>query len=197
MTRLWHWVLVLSVCIGWSFGRFMSFSTIEWHFYLGYLTGSLLLLRYIRGFFGPKPIRFTSLFASPSSIIHYAKTISKPTPSGSAGHNPVGSLAVIAMLLLLTVQVTSGLFVESDDFFESAPLAEYVSSDMISQMTWVHRLISDWILIIVGLHLSAILFYLFWKKENLIKPMINGWKWVKRDNQTATKVEHSDTHKVD
>jgi hypothetical protein len=23
------------------------------------------------------------------------------------------------------------------------------------------------------------MFYLLWKKENLITPMINGWKWVK------------------
>jgi cytochrome b len=59
---------------------------------------------------------------------------------------------------------------------------------VVSQMTWVHRMIADWILIIVGLHISAIFFYLIWKKENLIKPMINGWKWVKRDNKTDTKV---------
>lgn len=33
----------------------------------------------------------------------------------------------------------------------------------------------------VILHVSVIIFYLFWKKENLIKPMINGWKWIRKD----------------
>jgi cytochrome b len=33
----------------------------------------------------------------------------------------------------------------------------------------------------VVLHVGAILFYLLWKKENLVKPMITGWKWVKRN----------------
>ena len=37
VTRMWHWVLVFSVSIGWSFGKFMSFDTVLWHFYLGYL----------------------------------------------------------------------------------------------------------------------------------------------------------------
>jgi cytochrome b len=91
----------------------------------------------------------------------------------------VGSLSVIAMILLLGTQATTGLFVESDDFFEYGPLVAYVSSDVVGRMTWIHRLVADGILIIVVLHVSAIIFYLCWKKENLIKPMLTGWKWVK------------------
>lgn len=177
---MWHWALVLSVVIGWSLGKFMSFSTIQWHFYLGYTTGILILFRYFWGFVGPEPIRFRSLLPSPSEVMLYLKSIARRTPSGSAGHNPIGSLSVIVIILLLTAQVGTGLFVESDDFFEYGPLAEYVSDDTISTMTGLHRQFSNWILIIVGLHVAAILFYLLWKKENLIKPMITGWKWVKQ-----------------
>ena len=179
VTRLWHWALALSVVAGWSMGKFMTFSTIEWHFYCGYATGGLLIFRCYWGLFGPAPIRFKQLIPTPSDTIAYLIKMRNPVPSGTPGHNPIGSLSVIAMILLLGTQATTGLFVESDDFFEMGPLAGYVSNDLIARITWIHRLIADWILVIVVLHVGAILFYLVWKKENLIKPMITGWKWVK------------------
>jgi len=187
VTRLWHWALVFSVVIGWSFGRFMDFDTVTWHFYLGYCTGGLILFRCCWGIFGPKPIRFSSLINSTRDTVDYLKHFLSRKPSGTAGHNPVGSLSVIAMILLLGTQAATGLFVESDDFFESGPLAAYASEDIIRRMTWIHRQLADWILVIVALHVSAILFYLIWKKENLIKPMISGWKWVEKGSGTLPK----------
>ena len=160
----------------------MDFDTIQWHFYLGYTTGGLILFRCIRGFLGPDNIQFRNLLPTPHETINYMKHIGQRLPSGSAGHNPLGSLSVIALILLLGTQATTGLFVESDDFFESGPLAVYASEAVIRRMTWIHRLVADWILVFVGLHVAAIIFYLIWKKENLIKPMLNGWKWVKDKN---------------
>jgi cytochrome b len=179
VTRLWHWVLVLSVVTGWSMGKFMTFSTIEWHFYCGYATGGLLIFRCYWGFFGPAPIRFKRLIPTISDTVAYLRKMASRAPSGTPGHNPIGSLSVIAMILLLGTQATTGLFVESNDFFEMGPMAGYVSNDLIDRMTWIHRLVADWILMIVVLHVCAIFFYLIWKKENLIKPMITGLKWVK------------------
>ena len=34
--------------------------------------------------------------------------------------------------------------------------------------------------ILVILHWAAILFYRLWKREDLVRPMITGWKWVRR-----------------
>jgi cytochrome b len=185
VTRLWHWFLVFTVVVGWSLGEFMSFSTIQWHFYLGYSTGVLILFRYVWGFLGPEAIRFRALLPTPAEVIQYLRIVGDRKPSGSAGHNPVGSLSVIAIILLLTAQVCTGLFVESDDFFESGPLAGYVPDEIISSMTGLHHLFANLVLAIVILHVSAILFYLLWKKENLVKPMITGLKWVKKKTQDS------------
>lgn len=182
VTRLWHWVLVLAVSIGWSFGKFMTFDTIQWHFYIGYLILGLMLFRYLWGFIGPEPVRYRAILPTPGVTIDYLKGISRREPSGSAGHNPLGSLSVIAMLLVITLQAVTGLFIESEDFFEYGPLAGYVSQSTINLMTRWHHFNADLLLILVALHVAAILFYLLWKKENLIKPMVNGWKWVKSGN---------------
>ena len=178
VTRLWHWVLVLAVGIGWGFGKFLSFDNIQWHFYIGYLVLGLMLFRYLWGLIGPAPVRYRALV--PQGLISYLRKVARREPSGTPGHNPLGSISVILMLVAITAQAVTGLFIVSDDFFESGPLASYVSEATSNRLTWWHHLNADIILVLVVLHVAAILFYLLWKKENLIKPMINGWKWVKR-----------------
>ena len=182
VTRLWHWVLVLSVGVGWSFGRFMNFDTIQWHFYLGYLVLGLMVFRFLWGFIGPRPVRFSALVPTPAGLFGYLRHAGQRKPSGTPGHNPLGSLSVILMLLSITAQAVTGLFIQSDDFFEYGPLAGYVSESVVNRMTWWHHLNADFILALVILHVGAILFYFAWKRENLVKPMITGWKWVRRDS---------------
>ena len=181
VTRLWHWVLALAVGSGWTIGKFMSFDNIEWHFYLGYLVLGLVLFRCLWGLVGPAPVRLRALLPTPTELWQYLRHIGKREPGGTAGHNPLGSISVILMLLAVGAQAVTGLFIVSDDFFESGPLAGYVSEATVNRLTWWHHLNADLILILVALHVGAVLFYLVWKRENLIKPMITGWKWVKRE----------------
>lgn len=180
LIRLWHWVLALVVTLGWCFGEFMSFTNIKWHFYCGYTLLGLILIRLIWGLCGPQPVRLSALFNSPRSIVAYLKNIKQRIPSGTRGHNPLGALSVIAFLILLTAQATTGLFLESEEFFETAPLFNLVSESTVWRLTWWHKLFAKCILGLVLLHVSVIFFYWIWKKENLIKPMITGWKWVRK-----------------
>jgi cytochrome b len=184
VTRLWHWVLVVAVVLGWSFGEFMSFSTIQYHFYCGYTVLGLILFRCVWGLFGPEPVRVRALLPNPRALLAYVKRLGARVPSGTPGHNPLGALAVIAMIALLGLQASSGLFIESEDYFEAAPLAHLVSDAVTNQLIWWHKLVAKLILGVVVLHVGAIFFYLLWKKENLIIAMITGWKWVKSDAES-------------
>jgi cytochrome b len=112
--------------------------------------------------------------------LRYIKTFFSRRPNGTPGHNPLGSLWIIAMLLIITAQGSTGLFIESEDFFEYGPLNGYVSDDTEKFMSGWHHTLPDVILIMVILHVVVVVFYLLWKKENLIKPMLSGWKWVRR-----------------
>ena len=62
VTRLWHWLLVVSFSATWVLGEFMEFETVDWHFYLGYLVLALIGFRIVWGFIGPDPIRFRTCF---------------------------------------------------------------------------------------------------------------------------------------
>jgi len=179
LTRLWHWVLALVVSTGWCLGKFMTFSTIDWHFYCGYTVLGLVALRLAWGLIGPPPVRLAALLPSPAAVFVYLGKLGRREPSGTRGHNPLGALSVLAMLLVLAAQAGSGLFVESDSFFESGPLASEVPEAFRDRMSWWHGLLSNVILGLVLLHLGAIAFYRLWKRENLVLPMVTGWKWVK------------------
>ena len=103
VTRLWHWALAASVIAGWCLGEFRSFSTIQWHFYLGYTTGGLLLFRYLWGFIGPAPIRYRTLFATLLGLFDYIRHSGSRNASGTPGHNPLGVLSIVAIVLALSL----------------------------------------------------------------------------------------------
>ena len=180
VTRLWHWAFAACVIAGWLLGEFRDFDTVQWHFYCGYAVGALIVWRLVWGFAGPAPVRFSTFFTSLGQTTSYLSRIGRREPSGVPGHNPVGVLSVFAMLLLLALQVFSGLFVEDDALFAAGPLAFDVDSDLRSGFKSLHHLNAKLILAVVALHLGAILFYRIWKKENLVTPMITGMKWIKR-----------------
>lgn len=180
VSRLWHWVFAAAVAANWTLGTFMSFTTVQWHFYVGYLVLALLVFRLIWGFFGPSPVRFRSFLPTPSAIARDFRAFFKREPGGVPGHSALGALSIYAMLLAIAGQAISGLFIEADDYFEEALLFGYVSEDVSNFMSFWHHTLPDVILILVILHVAAILFYLIWKRENLIAPMIHGWKQVYR-----------------
>ena len=191
-TRLFHWLLVICVATAWYLGDNRDFDTIGWHFYFGYAVGGLVVFRLLWGIVGPAPTRISALFHGPLSVLNYAKTVFNSRPSGTAGHNPLGSLSVIALLLSLSVQVVTGLFAYDDGLFSGGPLSDYVSQATILEMNTIHELNANILLFLVIMHVFAALFYLVWKRENLIIAMITGRKLVKTGDTgpAASKDDH-------
>lgn len=178
-TRFFHWALAGTVFTGWYLGEYRDFSTIYLHFYFGYAAGLLIVLRVFCWVFAPTNSGREELLPGFRKTIAYAKTIFNREPSGVAGHNPLGALSVLAMLLVILAQVITGLFSEDDTMFSSGPFSSWVDSTSVVTMTAFHYWISRILITVIGLHVFAVLFYRFWKHEDLIKPMITGVKCVK------------------
>jgi cytochrome b len=172
-TRLFHWALFVCV-VGLIITGNVGGSWMTWHFRLGYCVMSLLLFRIIWGFVGGKWSRFASFIYAPGTVIAYLKGQGKP--EHSAGHSPLGSASVFALLGFLALQVATGL-ISDDEITNQGPLARFVSNARVSLATWWHKDIGKWVIAaLIVLHIAAILFYLYKKKENLIRPMIEGDK---------------------
>nr|WP_321442774.1 cytochrome b/b6 domain-containing protein [uncultured Cohaesibacter sp.] len=177
--RLFHWALVIAVAAAWGLGEFGP-DIMTLHFYAGYTVCGLLAFRLIWGFVGPKTARFSHFIYGPKTVITYLSGMFKRQPSYWPGHNPLGAFAAFALLAILIAQAATGLMSDPDDYVNVGPLASYVGYDMATLANRLHHILSKAVMIIVVLHLAAILFYKIWKHENLVTPMVTGWKLVKK-----------------
>ena len=168
--RLFHWLLVLCI-IGSLISVNLGGNAIQWHAYFGYSILTLLIFRIIWGFVGSTHARFLSFLPTRKSLLNYLSGKSLHV----LGHNPLGALSVFALLFALTVQVTTGLFVDDEIAFQG-PLAKYVSSSVVSLLSEIHEGNQVVIYTLITIHIAAIIYYRKFKGENLIKPMINGDK---------------------
>lgn len=172
-TRLFHWALFVAV-VGLIITGNVGNEWMVWHFRLGYCVMTLLLFRFVWGLIGGRWSRFASFIYAPSTLVAYLKGQGKP--EHSAGHNPLGAGSVFALLGFLALQVGTGL-ISDDEIVNQGPLARFVSGARVSLATWWHKDVGKWVIAaLIVLHIAAILFYLFKKKENLIQPMIQGDK---------------------
>ncbi|HTC54453.1 MAG TPA: cytochrome b/b6 domain-containing protein [Steroidobacteraceae bacterium] len=165
--RLFHWLLVLSIIGSYTTAKL---GLMPWHIRLGEFMVGMLIFRLIWGLIGPRHARFSNFIKGPSAILQYLKG-----GISSVGHNPLGAGMVVLMLLLLVLQVTTGLF-STDDIAFTGPYFPSVSHDWAEKLTAIHHKNFNIILAAIVLHLCAIVYYTFVKKEPLVPAMIHGGK---------------------
>lgn len=177
-TRLFHWLLVISLVGSWwtmEFGADYDFDYVWWHFSLGYFAAGLLIFRILWGFVGPRHARFGNFLRGPGAVIGYMRTLIQRDSKPHAGHNPLGGLVVLLILLAIGAQIGTGLFA-TDDIFSFGPFYPLVDAATADSLTSWHHTIFDVLKILALLHVAAIIFYLIWKRQNLTGPMLTGRK---------------------
>lgn len=179
LLRVFHWALTLCVVGSWITGKFGP-DIMTLHFYLGYAVLGLLAFRVVWGFVGPEHARFASFAYGPGAVARYVRGMFARAPSYWRGHNPLGAVFVFVLLGVLAVQATMGLFADPEDYLNVGPLAGLVGIDTARTALGWHHTLAPVILLLVGLHVAAIVFYKRWKHEDLIRPMVTGEKTVRR-----------------
>ncbi|MBC7983176.1 MAG: cytochrome b/b6 domain-containing protein [Candidatus Obscuribacterales bacterium] len=182
-TRLVHWLLVALVAFSWwsAENHYM-----DYHRYSGYVMLGVLLFRVYWGLVGSSTARFSYFVRGPRTIWQYLR--SKPAAS-SIGHNPLGALSVITLLVLLLGQIALGLFAVDIDGIESGPLSHLVSFEMGRVVAELHEWSFNGLLVFITLHVAAVLFYLLIKHDDLISPMVTGTTGAKKITNADTEIK--------
>ena len=172
-TRLFHWALATCV-VGLVITGNVGGDAMAWHFRLGYTVLTLVLFRLAWGVFGGYWSRWSQLPASPASVLAYIQ--GQSSTRHLAGHSPLGSWSVLALMLFLSLQVATGL-VSDDEIATMGPLSSLVPGTWVSLATSWHK---SWgKLILIGLvvsHLLAIAWYRWGKQQPLVPAMWHGDK---------------------
>ncbi|WP_052223827.1 cytochrome b/b6 domain-containing protein [Comamonas testosteroni] len=171
-TRLFHWLLA-SCIVALVITAKMGGNAMNWHLILGQVVLALLVFRILWGLVGGYWSRFGSFIPSAAAMRRYLSGAS--TTQDRAGHNPLGSLSVIAMLAVLVAQIASGLM-SDDEIAFSGPLTRFVSGELISKATDYHAHWGQYLIYaLVALHLLALIGYSL-KGNKLVPAMVTGDK---------------------
>lgn len=174
--RLYHWLQVGLLVACW---RTAEEGEMEWHLILAACLMALWVTRIIWGFVGSETARFSRFVKGPAAVVAFAKTLFAGKTAHQVGHNPVGALMVVALLVLLAVQWGTGLFA-SDDILVEGPLYALVSEELSVLLTQIHHINFNVIAVLVVLHIAAVTWHQL-KGESLVKAMITG----RRDDLNA------------
>ncbi|ABQ70062.1 MULTISPECIES: cytochrome b/b6 domain-containing protein [Sphingomonadales] len=155
--RLFHWLLVAAITI--AFLSSESDSPIAaWHMVAGWSAAVLIAFRLIWGLVGGEHARFVD-FIRPSAIAGHIRELLAGRPERAIGHNPLGAIAVIALIGLTGVVLWSGIAVAAGGMDED-----------------LHEALAYGLLALIGIHVGAVLLMSAVTRENLVRAMIGGRK---------------------
>jgi cytochrome b len=174
--RLFHWVLVVLLVFQFVTGK-IGGNLMPLHVYSGYAVLVLVIFRILWGFAGSTHARFASFLAGPAATLRFARRLFSREAVPQVGHNPLGGWMVIALVVSLAVQAVSGLFA-NDGVATQGPLAAMVSIEVSNDLSQVHRLSLNVLLVLTAVHVAAVLFHWLVKRDNLMGAMFTGVKRV-------------------
>ena len=172
--RIFHWLLVLAI-IGAYLSERIGVTAFRYHVWCGYAVLVLVGFRIAWGFVGTRHARFHNFVRGPRICLYYLLDTLRGRHRPAVGHNPLGALMVLVLLLALAVQATTGLF-GNDEIFNLGPLYGYVTNARSLALTALHRRLFYWIAGAVAVHVLAVLVHRLRNGEDLVRPMFSGRK---------------------
>jgi cytochrome b len=132
------------------------------HEWVGYAIAALVALRVIWGFVGSRNARFRTFWPTPSRLRHHWRQLRERRFDPAEGHNPLGALMILLMLMLLMLTAISGWMQELDAFW---------GEDWVQTL---HTWSADGLMIAVVVHVTAVLVMSRITGLTLVKTMITG-----------------------
>jgi len=150
--RLFHWLLVIVIALAFLSSEEDSLLS-TWHVAAGWIAAVLVAFRLVWGFVGGEHARFINLVRL-SRIPGHVSGLFKGRVHASLGHNPLGGIAVLALLGLTAATIVTG----------------------VTGGEGPHELIAWTLLAMVALHVVAVVVMSFMTRDNLIGAMVTGRK---------------------
>lgn len=137
------------------------------HVTLGYTMGALVAFRVLWGLIGTRHARFASFVRGPAAVLAYLGRLRRGEAAATVGHNPLGAVAIVAMLATTAVLVGSGWAVYQD-----------LGAEWLEEL---HEAVGQGMLLLVGVHVAGVALASWLHREPLVSAMITGRKPARPD----------------
>src|SRR5258706_11271525 len=107
--RLFHWALAVVILFSYISGE-IGGNWLEWHMYSGFTALGLVLFRVVWGFVGGYHARFANFLRGPGAGMTYLRAFLAGNFQPTVGHNPLGAVSALVLLLSVAVQAVTRLF---------------------------------------------------------------------------------------
>lgn len=158
--RVFHWSLVASFAVAWLTADELK----NVHELAGYAAGALVGSRLVWGLVGSRYARFTQFVRSPRKTLGYARDALAGREARYLGHNPLGAMMIVCLLVAMAVVAVTGWLQTTDTFWG----IEWVKE--------AHEIAANLMLALVGLHVAGVVFSSVRHRENLVRAMVTGRK---------------------
>ena len=173
--RLFHWLLAAAVAISLVTGLSGPLRWLNVHVAAGAAIGALIAFRVLWGFVGSTYARFSSFPVGFAAVrADLAGLVAGRRPE-YLGHNPLGSLMVIALLAIAAVTVMAGV-VTLGGVDKQGPLAFATSYAAGKTTQRIHQVLAYGLLALIGGHLLGVAYESFHGDPNLVRSMLTGEK---------------------
>jgi cytochrome b len=162
LVRLLHWSLVVSVVGAWLTREGNELR----HEQLGYAALAIVAVRFVWGFIGSRYARFGDFVRSPGKTLRYLWAVVVHREPHYVGHNPLGGWMIVMLLATTAVICGTGWLYTTDAYWGVAWVGE------------LHEGATDFLIVLVALHVAGVVYTSIRQKENLVKAMITGTKRV-------------------
>lgn len=157
-TRLFHWLFAGAFATAYLTAESETFFPL--HVFAGLLMLVLVGFRLVWGLTGSRYARFSSFLFSPAAGAKYVFEVLKGKARRHIGHNPAGSWAIYALILLGAGAAASGLsLLFLGESFED-----------------LHEALANAMMAVVVVHLVGVAVESLAHRENLPKAMVDGCK---------------------
>jgi cytochrome b len=158
--RMFHWSLVALFVVAYATGDEVE----RVHIAAGYAIATLLALRIIWGFVGPRHARFRSFVRSPREVLAYLRDVALFKAPRHLGHNPAGGLMIVALIAMLAATCATGYMMTTDAYWGAKWVEE------------THEVLANATVALIAFHVLGVLVASFQHRENLVKAMVTGRK---------------------
>ena len=173
-TRLFHWALVGAVVMSAKTGFFGPANALNLHIWSGYAIGALIVLRIVWGLFGSEFNRIDRIFSALRNLPEHIGGLVQLRPKHYLGHNPVGSLMIIALVVVLMSMVATGMTLlggqEKQGLF--AGVVTFATARLIKP---VHEWLAYLLMAMIAVHLLGVLTEIVLLRVPLVRGMFTGW----------------------
>jgi cytochrome b len=155
--RLFHWSLVAAIAVAFLSSEEDSILA-SWHIAAGWIAAILVAFRLSWGFIGSRYARFSS-FVRPAGVIPHLRGLLAGKAERSVGHNPLGGMAVLALLGGTAAVVWTGIRLTGAGGSEE-----------------LHETIAFGLLGLIVVHVIGVIVMSVMTRDNLVRAMVTGTK---------------------